>query len=150
MTHISSNPLYLPLLCKATQYGASQNATCLVCADEQNRPVAGVIYDGYNGGIIHAHIWIDPERRPSREWYVAIFDYPFNRVGVTKIIGQVSSSNEDAQKLDENFGFVKEAEIAEYFDDGSTLFVYTMKKEQCKILNSRVWAPLVEKIRRLI
>jgi gamma-glutamylcyclotransferase (GGCT)/AIG2-like uncharacterized protein YtfP len=144
--HISSNKLYLPFLCKALDYCAGPLATCIVCADEKNYPVAGVIYDGYNGAIIHCHIWIDAEHSPLREWYSCIFDYPFNRIGVTKIIGQVNSNNVEAQKLDEHFGFVKEAEITDYYDDGASLLVYTMTKDQCRVINSPAWRKLNERI----
>lgn len=149
MMHISSSTLYLPVLCKCLDYCAGPLAQCIVCADENNYPVAGVIYDGYNGAIIHAHIWIDAERQPIREWYACIFDYPFNRLGVDKIIGQVNSGNEEARKLDEHFGFVLEAEISKYYDDGASLLVYTMTKDQCRVLNSPAWRKLNEKIQRL-
>src|SRR3546814_20179558 len=78
-----------PFLCKALGFSCSSLAQCVVCVDEIGSPIAGVLYDGYNGAIIHAHIWVDAEKTPSREWYVAIFDYPFNQLMATKIIGQV-------------------------------------------------------------
>lgn len=150
MMHISSNPLYMTFLCKALNYCASPNAVCIVCANEENYPVAGVIYDGYNGSIIHCHIWVDADKTPSREWFAAIFDYPFNRVGVNKIIGQVSSKNIEARKLDEHFGFVLEATVGGYFDDGADLMVYTLTKDQCRVLNSKAWSGVVAGLKRLI
>src|SRR3546814_7326156 len=97
--------------------------------------------------IIHAHIWVDAEKTPSREWYVAIFDYPFNQLMATKIIGQVSSANIEAQRLDTHFGFELEAKISNYYDDGSSLMVFTMDRSQCKILNSPKWAQVVKKVK---
>lgn len=149
MMHISSSATYLPFLCKALEYTGSPLAQCIVCADENNYPVAGVIFDGYNGAIIHAHIWVDAERTPLREWYSCIFDYPFNRIGVRKIIGQVNSNNIEAQKLDEHFGFVLEATVTDYYDDGASLLVYTLTREQCRVLNSSAWRKVNEHIARL-
>lgn len=139
-TLLSTSTTYLPFLCKALEFTPTALAQCIVCVDaETHYPVAGVIYDGFNGAMIHAHIWVDAERKPSREWFAAIFDYPFNRCGVRKIVGQVNSHNEEAKRLDEHFGFVLEAEIKDYYDTGASLLVYTMTREQCRVLNSPAW-----------
>lgn len=148
MTIISTSTTYLPFLCRALEYTPTALAQCIVCADSQTfAPVAGVVYDGFNGAIIHAHIWVDAERKPSREWYAAIFDYPFNRCGVVKIIGQVNSYNDEARRLDEHFGFVLEGEIKDYYDTGASLLVYTMTRAQCRVLNSPAWRKVNDKIK---
>jgi RimJ/RimL family protein N-acetyltransferase len=137
---IASNTLYIPFMAKAVDYTPSPLAQCIMCVEEDGRPVAGVLYDCYNGQTIHAHIWVDAEKLPSREWYCAIFDYPFHRLKIKKIVGQVKSSNSQAISLDEHFGFEREAEVTDYYDDGASLLVYTMTYEQCRILNSKAWA----------
>lgn len=146
MKYIDCTTLYLPFLCHALGYHPTVLAQCITCV-EDGKPVAGVVYDGYNERSIAAHIWVDAERRPSREWYAAIFDYPFKRLGVEKIVGQVNSNNEDATKLDEHFGFVEEGRIKNFSPDGD-LILYTMTIEQCKILNSPRWAKVVGVIGR--
>lgn len=147
---ISTSTLYIPFLCRALQYTPTSLAQCIVCIEEDTgHPVAGVVYDAFNGTIIHAHIWVDAERKPSRDWYGAIFDYPFNRCCVTKIIGQVNSDNKEACRLDEHFGFVLEAEIKNYYDTGASLLVYTMTKAQCRILNSKAWSKVNQRISRI-
>src|SRR5690606_26011632 len=116
MRVITYSQTYLPFLSRALEFTPTSLAQCIVCADaETGYPVAGVIYDGYNEAIIHAHIWIDADKTPLREWFAMIFDYPFNQLGVKKIIGQVKSSNEEAKKLDQNFGFGLEAEVKDYY-----------------------------------
>lgn len=147
---LTSSTTYIPFLCKALQYTATSVAQCIVCADDDGMPVAGVVYDSFNGATVHAHIWVDAERRPCREWYSAIFDYPFNRLGVRKIIGQVNSGNGDARKLDEHFGFVLEAEIKDYYEEGTSLLVYTLTKEQCRILNAPGWRKVNQQIARAV
>lgn len=147
-TVITSSSSYLPILCRMLDYTPTPLATCIVCADaETTAPVAGVVYDGYNGAIIHAHIWADPERMACREWWAAIFDYPFNRCNVKKIVGQVKSTNTEAIKLDEHFGFVREAEVKDYYPDGTSLLAYTMTREQCRVLNSKSWAGVVQRVK---
>lgn len=149
-TVISTSTTYLPFLCRALEFTPTALAQCIVCVDAiTGHPVAGVIYDGYNGAIIHAHIWVDAERKPSRDWFGAIFDFPFNRCMATKIIGQVNSTNLEARRLDEHFGFVLEAEIKDYYDTGASLLVYTMTREQCRVLNSPAWGKVNERVSRV-
>lgn len=146
MKYIDCTTLYLPFLCVKLKYSPTPLAQCITCVDEAE-PVAGVVYDGYNDKTISAHVWIRPGTTPSRAWYGAIFDYPFNRLGVHKIIGQVNSSNDAAVRLDSHFGFIKEAVVKDYYPTGD-LVLYTMTKDQCRILNSPMWAKVVDLVRR--
>ena len=144
MKQVDCSPLYMPFMCGALAYAPTPYAQSIVCLEE-GMPIAGVIYDCYNTVGITAHLWIAEGKVPSREWFVAIFDYPFNRLRVKKISGQVASTNQAACELDENMGFVKEAVIKDYVRDGD-LIVYTMVREQCKVLNSPLWRNTVKKV----
>jgi len=136
MKVVDCSNLYLPFHCKKLGYYPSRWANCITCTDDHGKPLAGVVYDGYNGRTVNAHIWVGG--RPSKEWYAAIFDYPFNRLMVEKIVGQVNGSNTEAQKLDLHLGFVEEARIAGYSDEGD-LIMYTMTPDQCRVLTSSLW-----------
>lgn len=151
MSHfISTNTMYLPFLGQMLEYVPSHRAQCIMCVEsESGVPIAGVAYDGYNGHIIMAHIWIDKGRKPSKEWIAAIFDYPFNKLVVKKIVGQVRSSNAAALEIDKHFGFVPEARIEDFYDNGDSLEVLTMTRPQCKILSSPLWAKVVDKVSRI-
>jgi len=140
MKIIDCSNLYLPFHCKKLGYYPSRWANCITCTDENGKPLAGVVYDGYNGRTVNAHIWV--EGRPSKEWYVAIFDYAFNRLMVEKIVGQVNGSNDEAQKLDLHLGFVEEARVTGYSDEGD-LIMYTMTPEQCRVLTSPLWSKAI-------
>lgn len=148
MKSIDCTNLYLPFLCKALNYYPTRLAQCITCVDETGKPLAGAIYDAYNSVSITAHIWIDAEENPCKEWYAAIFDYPFNRLGVKKLIGQVAGNNEEAQRLDKHFGFVEEARVKDFSEDGD-LIIYSMTKEQSMILNSPRWARVVELVKKV-
>lgn len=145
-TRVDCSAMYLPFLCHMLQYQCSLKAVCICCIDEEGKPLAGVIYDAYNGQIIMAHIWVEELFTPSREWIAAIFDYPFNKLGVHKIIGQVNGLNEEAIKLDKHFGFELEAEVKEFYDTGSSLLVFSMKRDQCRVLNSPRWAKVIKRV----
>lgn len=150
MSLISTSNYYIPFLCKALNYSPALTDQCIVCVDEESKhPIAGVIYSGYNGAIVMAHIWVDPERKPSPEWFGAIFDYPFNRMKVHKIVGQVNSTNADAVKLDLKFGFQLEAVVKGFYEGGNDLLVFTMTRDQCRVLTSPRWAKIMERISRI-
>ncbi len=149
MKMLDCTTLYLPYFCKMLDYAPTNMAQCIACIDGDGSPLAGVVYDGYNGKSISAHITVVDGRVPSRAWYGAIFDYPFNRLGVNKILGQVASHNSKARALDEHFGFVLEGVVKDYSNDGD-LMLYTMTKDQCRVLNSPLWNKTNELIRRVV
>lgn len=149
-TTINCSPMHLPFLAHMLQYQYGPKAVCICCVEEATgKPLAGVIYDAYNGAIVMAHIWVEDMFTPSRDWIAAIFDYPFNKLGVKKIIGQVNSLNEEAVRLDEHFGFELECKIPEFYEAGASLLVYSMNRSQCRVLNSPRWAKVVERVSRV-
>jgi len=91
------------------------------------------MYDGYTGSCIASHSRCDDPRHVSREFYFAIFNYPFNVLKVKQLTGLVSTANLKAQKLDEHLGFERETIIKDYFPDGDGI-VYIMRPENCRFL----------------
>jgi hypothetical protein len=147
MKALDCSTLFIPMLCRELDYICTSAAQCITCIDDDGL-VSGVVYDNYNGRSIAAHICILEGKVPSREWYAAIFDYPFNRLGVHKILGQVVGENTKARMLDEHFGFHLEGVIEDYSPNGD-LLLYTMTKAQCRVLNSPRWSKINETIRRV-
>jgi hypothetical protein len=70
----------------------------------------------------------------NRDLLWAAFDYPFNKLGVSVILGQICGSNEDALKLNRHLGFKVVAEIADAHMDGD-LVIMAMKREDCRWLD---------------
>ena len=95
--------------------------------------VIGVLYNGYTGSSISIHSRCDIPAKVSREFYWAIFNYPFNVLKVKRLTGLVSTANLKAQKLDEHLGFERETVIKDYFPDGDGI-VYIMRSENCRFL----------------
>jgi RimJ/RimL family protein N-acetyltransferase len=140
MKEIDTSHMFMAYVCKKAGVTPTTTLQCIVCV-EDGRPIAGALYDLYNTVSIHCHIWV--EGTPSRAWYAAIFDYPFNQLQLHKLIGHVYSSNMEARKLDEHFGFVVEATIKDFSPEGD-LLIYTMTREQCKIINDPKWQRIIE------
>ena len=145
---VTSDPVYIPFLQTQLALDELARAQCIVCVDD-GVPVAGAVYAGYNTVSVDVHIWIEEGRVPCRDWYVAIFDYPFNHLNIHKGVGRVVAKNTDAIKLDEHFGFVLEATIKDYSPMGD-LYLYTMTREQCRVLNSPLWAKAVARVSAVI
>jgi RimJ/RimL family protein N-acetyltransferase len=96
--------------------------------------VAG--YTNFMPKACEIHIGSVGEDWASRDFLWAVFDYPFNKLGVSVILGQICGSNEDALKLNRHLGFKVVAEIPDAHMDGD-LVIMAMKKEECRFLNIR-------------
>ena len=94
--------------------------------------VAGVIYENYNGTSLWVHIAITGRLTP--QYLKEIFRYPFVTCDVEKIIAPVGSNNVKSSKLVENMGFVEEARIRDATLDGD-IIMYTMSKSNCRFIN---------------
>jgi hypothetical protein len=91
------------------------------------------MYDGYTESSICIHSRCDDPAHVSREFYWAIFNYPFNSLQVKQLKGLVSTANLKAQRVNKHLGFKQEALLKDYFPDGDGI-VYTMSKDECKWL----------------
>lgn len=96
--------------------------------------VAGVIYENYNLASVVCHIAVEGALTPT--YLAAIFDYPFNVLGVRKIVVPVAESNLQSIDFVSKLGFTKEAQLLDAHPDGS-LLLFTMNREQCKFIGER-------------
>lgn len=125
---INTDALFLPFLAQAMDLNPTPNAVCVAEFDGAV-PIAGAIFDGYNGRAIHSHVWFAPGRRASRSFWYACYDYMFRVCGVQTVIGTVPSSNKAAQKLDEHLGYQLKAVIPNYYPDGDDMMLYVCTPE---------------------
>lgn len=91
----------------------------------------GIMYDVYTGvgGSIMMHSRCDNPKATSKWFYWAIFDYPFNQLGVKRCNVLVHENNERALKLNIKLGFVRDAVIKDYFPDGDAVLLAMYKKD---------------------
>ena len=75
----------------------------------------------------------------NKDFLWAVFDYPFNKLNLKVIIGQVCADNADALRLNRHLGFKVVAEIPDAHMDGD-LVIMAMRKEDCRFLD--IQAPL--------
>lgn len=103
--------------------------------EQDGRLVAGVKFDDWNGASVCMHVAAAPGAQwMTRAYLNACFDYPFNQLGVRKILGVVRSTNAAARRFDEHLGFELEATIAGAAPGGD-LLIYSMTRDRCRFLN---------------
>ena len=95
----------------------------------------GIMYDGFTGagGSIMMYSRCDNPKATSRWFYWAIFDYPFNQLGVKRCNVLVHENNERALNLNIKLGFVGDTVIKDYFPDGDAVLL-AMYKKDCRWL----------------
>lgn len=79
------------------------------------------------------HIRCDEPKYVTREFYWAIFNYPFNVLKVKRLTGLISSANIKSQTLAEKLNFQKEAVLKDYLEDGDGI-IYVLRPEMNRFL----------------
>ena len=97
--------------------------------ERNGRLVAVTQYSACNGASLTLHCagegnWL------NREFLWTAFDYPFNQLGVNKLISPVESGNVKCRKFIENIGFTLEATLKNAAPSGD-LLLYTMERGDC-------------------
>lgn len=101
--------------------------------ERDGKLVAAVVYDNFRGASICIHVAAEGDHWLTRDFLRAVFSYPFDQLGVRKLIGPVDSDNSEARRFDEHLGFIREAVIEGAAKNGD-LFLYTMTRQQCRFL----------------
>jgi RimJ/RimL family protein N-acetyltransferase len=100
------------------------------------------VYDHYEkGGSIQVHIAIDDPKVVTRRAISQVFEYPFNQLGVKKLIGIVNSENIKALAFDLRLGFQIEHVIYDAYDMGD-MYILTMTPDQCRWIRGKDYGQL--------
>lgn len=102
--------------------------------EKDGEMVAGVVYEDWNGASFVCHIVVQGVMTPS--YLRAIFHYPFEYCGATKLIAPVPQSNEESVRFVRKLGFQEEARLLDAHPDGSVL-LFTMKRDQCRFIGAK-------------
>jgi L-amino acid N-acyltransferase YncA len=109
-----------------------QDAVCLgQVIDNELRAV--VVYCNFQGKSCQTHICSVGSNWMSKEFLWAMFDYPFEKMGLKVILGVISGNNEKSLKLSRKLGFKDVAKIPDAHDDGD-LVILTMRPDECRWL----------------
>lgn len=120
---ISTNKKLIPLYAEMSGYETTQRAQ-VIFEFQDGIPIAGALFDYFNGQTIHSHIWIAQGRRPSRVWWWTIHDYVFNQAKAQLAVGSIKSTNERMIKLAESMGYSLHSKMENYYPDGADMLFY--------------------------
>lgn len=112
------------------------DAVSIGIVETPRKILGGVVFHNYTGrgGSITIHSAGTETNWTTRDFFWAIFDYPFNQCGVEKILGPVPADNARAMYLDLKLGFRLEAVISDVYPNGVDQFVLSMRRADCKWL----------------
>src|SRR5436190_1765225 len=132
-----NDPIAIRAIQQATSVGFKPSRDqCVARFDKTGKLLGGVFFTDFNIVSVQVHIagfvddWIDR----SILW-VAV-DWPYNKLGVNKMLAPVRASNWKCIAFCSHFGFNIEARIRDVFPDGD-LLVLSLYKSDCKFLNMR-------------
>lgn len=120
--------------------GTNYNPTtdnCIARVTSKGNLMGGMIYTNYTGrrGSIVMHAAAFKRNWGCRKMLWMVFDYPFNQLGVAKIITTIPNDNVHARIMADRFGFELETVIWDVFPDGSDLAVFGMYRDRCRFLS---------------
>lgn len=95
---------------------------------------AVVVYCNFQGKSCQTHICGTRSHWLSKGFLLAMFDYPFKKLGLKVILGVISGNNKKSLKLSRKLGFVDIATIPDAHNDGD-LVILTMRPHECKWLS---------------
>ncbi len=104
--------------------------------DDEKGIVACCLYENCNGKSIMVHLAGEGKSWLNREYLWFCFYYPFEQLGVEKVIATMCSSNEDCIKWSEHIGFKLEATLKDASPKGDIL-IYVIDRSDCKWLSLR-------------
>ena len=118
-----------------TYYNPKYN-TC-IAREKAGELLGGAIYTHYTGESIQMHLAGFRRRWANRDLVFAVFDYPFNQLGVKRIFGFVPEDNWHAQKLNMRAGFRVVARLEGMFKHNIACVVMCMERAECRFLDTK-------------
>jgi RimJ/RimL family protein N-acetyltransferase len=101
--------------------------------EKDGQLIAVVGYNNFTEKLCQIHVASTDVYWLNKDLLFAIFDYPFNKVGVKVILAPICKDNHKSLNLCRKLGFVKVADIPYAHKDGD-LVIMAMKRNQCKWL----------------
>jgi RimJ/RimL family protein N-acetyltransferase len=118
------------------QAGAQPGNVCGVLARVKDDVLlGGVVYYNYTGESVAMHTGAWDDHWLSRAMLHAVFDYPFNVMGVKRIFGELHEDNHHALAFNAKFGARIVARIEGVYPGNRACIVHRLDREDCRFLN---------------
>jgi hypothetical protein len=122
------------------QYSPDQESV-ISRTDGQGKLLGGVIYSGFTGASIFAHIAGFEPNWMSRGFLYAAFYYPFVQLRVSKVFGWIPSSNLKALEFNRKLGFNTITTVPGVFlssdERGGDAIIMGMAADKCRWLSTK-------------
>jgi RimJ/RimL family protein N-acetyltransferase len=107
--------------------------TMCIGQEKDGKLIAVVGYNNFTDNLCQIHVASTDVYWLNKKLIFAIFDYPFNKLGVKVIIAPIYKGNVKSLNLCRKLGFEKVADIP-YAHKYGDLIIMSMKRNQCKWL----------------
>ena len=123
-------------VCERLNCQFDKTSSAAIGIERDGELVGGVFYDNFRTRCIAMHVASAGAHWMTMDFLWYAFAYPFQQLGVSKVMAPIDSTNTNARHFVERLGFVLEASIAEGSKDGD-LLIYTMNRAQCRFLKGK-------------
>ena len=120
-------------VCERLECGFDRLTSTAIGIESNGEIVGGVVFDNFRHRSISMHVASIGGNWMTLDFLKAVFGYPFDQLGVTKVIAPVDSTNSKSMRFVSHLGFVLEATIKDAGRHGDFL-IYTMNRAQCRFL----------------
>jgi RimJ/RimL family protein N-acetyltransferase len=114
------------------KYDYAKDTMC-IGQEKDGKLIAVLGYNNFTDKLCQIHVASTDVFWLTRELLFAIFDYPFNKVGLKVILAPICKDNFKSLNLCRKLGFVKVADIP-YAHPNGDLIIMAMERNQCKWL----------------
>jgi RimJ/RimL family protein N-acetyltransferase len=120
------------------------NCAWISSLDDDSELLGVVIYNQFTQHNVEMSVASVSPKFLHRRFLRAIFQYPFDDVGVARVSAVVEADRAAVQHFDERIGFIREATLKKWFGNKDGI-LYRMTREECPWVTIRRRNEPVEK-----
>ena len=109
------------------------NSRCIASVTEDAKILGVTMYSRFTPWNCELSVASSTPRFIDRGYLRAVFRYPFEQLGLTRITAIIEDGNSKAIELDRRLGFIEEATLKSWYGDKDGI-VLRMLKDECKWL----------------
>jgi RimJ/RimL family protein N-acetyltransferase len=109
-----------------------QNVYTIAIFSDDSEFLAVAVYNNFRGTDCSMHIASASPKWATRASLKVLAAYPFWDMGVRRVSTGVPEKLVDVQNMLLRLGFVKEGELRDYYEDGTSRLLFGLTKDECR------------------